>query len=130
MDLSRPAGRWVPRRAAGQRHDLRGHRRHHHDALHGVDSASTTPLDDETLPKLTEFLRTFASRGGWSRPGTDRLLLVGEETIASMLGDDGADVEHDGKRRLVVTARKQGSGAELEFVSAAEGRTWKTSWRI
>ena len=38
-----------------------------------------------------------------------------------MLGDDGADVEPDGKRRLVVTARKQGSGADLEFVSAAEG---------
>ena len=78
------------------------------------------PLDEDTLSKLTEFLRTFDSRGGWSRPATDRLLLVGEETVASMLGDDGQDVEPDGKRRLVVTARKQGSGAELEFVSAAE----------
>ena len=78
-------------------------------------------LDEETLPKLSEFLRTFATGAGWSRPATDRLLLVGEETVASLLGDDGADVGADGKRRLVVTARNQGSGAELEFISAAEG---------
>ena len=79
------------------------------------------PLDEEILPKLTEFLRTFASRSGWTAPATDRLLLVGEETIASMLAAHGADLEADGKRRLVVTARNQGGGAELEFVSAAEG---------
>ena len=79
------------------------------------------PLDEEILPKLTEFLRTFASRSGWTAPATDRLLLVGEETITSMLAADGADLETGGKRRLVVTARNQGGGAELEFVSAAEG---------
>ena len=79
------------------------------------------PLDEDTLPKLTEFLRTFASRSGWTAPATDRLLLVGEETITSMLAADGADLETGGKRRLVVTASNQGGGAELEFVSAAEG---------
>ena len=79
------------------------------------------PLDDETLPKLTEFLRTFASRSGWASPATNRLLLVGEEAVASMLGDRSTDLGADGKRRLVVTARNQGGEAELEFVSAAEG---------
>ena len=43
------------------------------------------PLDEDTLSKLTEFLRTFASRSGWAVPATDRLLLVGEETVGSML---------------------------------------------
>ncbi len=79
------------------------------------------PLDDETLPKLEEFLRTFATRLGWGAPAANRLVLVGEETIASLLAADGAEEAADGKRRLVVSARNQGSGAELEFVSAAEG---------
>ena len=79
------------------------------------------PLDDETLPKLEEFLRTFATRLGWAAPAANRLVLVGEETIASLLAADGAEEATDGKRRLVVSARNQGSGAELEFVSAAEG---------
>ena len=78
-------------------------------------------LDDETLPKLSEFLRAFASGSGWSPAATNRLLLVGEEAATSMLADESASLEADGKRRLVVTARNQGNGAELEFVSAAEG---------
>ena len=83
------------------------------------------PLDEYTLPKMEEFLWAFASRSGWTAPATDRLVLVGEETIASLLSVEGTVLEDDGsetygKRRLIVTARNQGGGAELEFVSAAE----------
>ena len=75
---------------------------------------------------MEEFLRAFASRSGWTAPATDRLVLVGEETIASLLSAEGTDLGDDesetyGNRRLIVTARNQGGGAELEFVSAAEG---------
>lgn len=76
------------------------------------------PFDDEALSKLTEFLGQFASRARWNQEATDRLLLVGEETLNSMTGDEE---EGDGRRRLMVKARLTGGGAELEFVSASEG---------
>ena len=79
------------------------------------------PLDSEALPKLGEFLRGFASRAGWDSAPGDRLLLVGEETLTSLLSDEGGVLDEDVPRRLVVTARSVGGGAELEFVSAAEG---------
>ena len=79
------------------------------------------PLDENTLPKLSEFLTGFASRAGWSADSTDRLLLVGEETLASLLSEEDDDLPRNGRRRLIVTAHTSGSGAELEFVSGAGG---------
>ena len=78
-------------------------------------------LDADTLPKLGEFLRAFASRAGWNGAATERLVLVGEETLASLSSEEGDELEGERSRRLVVTARSDGSGAELEFVSASEG---------
>ena len=78
-------------------------------------------LDAGTLPKLSEFLRLFASRAGWSDASADRLVLVGEETLTSLSADQDGELEVGGGRRLVVTARKEGGAAELEFVSASEG---------
>ncbi len=78
-------------------------------------------LDAGTLPKLSEFLRLFASRAGWSEASADRLVLVGEETLTSLSADQHGELEAGGGRRLVVTARKEGGAAELEFVSASEG---------
>ncbi|MCY4530617.1 MAG: hypothetical protein OXD46_16515 [Chloroflexi bacterium] len=79
------------------------------------------PLDSQALPRLSEFLRGFASSAGWDSASGDRLLLVGEETLTSLLSDEGSVLGEDGRRRLVVTARSGGGGAELEFVSATEG---------
>ena len=78
-------------------------------------------LNAEALPRLEEFLRGFASRSGWNAASTERLVLVGEETLASMTSEDDGFLNGDRPRRLVVIARKDVSGAELEFVSAAEG---------
>ena len=79
-------------------------------------------LDTDALPKLGEFLRGFASRAGWNADLTEgRLVLVGEETLASLLSEEGDEVERARGRRLVVTARADGSAAELEFVSASGG---------
>ena len=76
-------------------------------------------LDADALPKLTEFLRGFASKARWVSASTDRLVLVGEETLASLSEAD--DPEEHGPRRLVVSARAAGGGAELEFLCAADG---------
>ena len=76
-------------------------------------------LDPDALPKLAEFLRGFASKYGWDTASTERLVLVGEETLSSLSEGDGP--EEDGPRRLVVAARAAGGGAELEFVCAADG---------
>ncbi len=80
-----------------------------------------TSLDEDTLPKMGEFLRGFASRAGWSDASTERLILVGEETLASMSAEADDELEGESARRLVVTARRDSGGAELEFVSASEG---------
>ncbi len=77
-----------------------------------------TSLDGEALPKLADFLRSFAARAGWDTASTEnRLVLVGEETLASLMGDG----EEGAGRRLIVTAQKSGNEVELEFVSASAG---------
>ena len=78
-------------------------------------------LDTDALPKMYEFLRGFAAQMGWNAAATDRLVLVGEETLASLLSEADDDSTESQDRRLAVTARSNGRGAELEFVSAAEG---------
>ena len=78
-------------------------------------------LDSDSLPGLTEFLRGFASRSGWNAASTERLVLVAEETMLSLLSAEEEDPERGRPRRLVVTARAGAGGAELEFVSASEG---------
>ena len=78
-------------------------------------------LDTDTLPKLGEFLRGFASRAGLTASSTERLILVSEETLASLSSEEGDELEGGRARRLVVTARRDRGGVELEFVSATEG---------
>ncbi len=76
-------------------------------------------LDMETLPKLMEFLRGFASNAKWDDASTKRLVLVGEETLTSLIAEAGDELDKDAPRRLVVSARAAGGGAELEFLSVA-----------
>ena len=76
-------------------------------------------MDDQTLSKLGVFLRVFAANAGWTPESAERLVLVGEETLASMAASED-EAEPAGARRLVVTARSVGGSAELEFVSATD----------
>ena len=78
-------------------------------------------LETESLPQLDEFLRGIAARAGWNDASTERLVLVGEETLSSLLAEDGDRPEGSGARRLVVTARGDHARAELEFVTGSEG---------
>ena len=78
----------------------------------------TTSLDEEALARLADFLRSFAAKAGWDTASTEnRLVLVGEETLTSLM----EDAEEGGGRRLIVTAQKSGNDVELEFVSASAG---------
>ncbi len=69
-------------------------------------------LSPSALPQIDEFLRSFASRIGWSETSTDRLRSAGEETLASLLQDEEATPTG---RRLVVGADLADGVAELEF---------------
>ena len=78
-------------------------------------------LDVDAVPKVGKFLGKFASDAGWNVASIDRLVLVGEETLSSLLSDEGGDLGGGKARRLVVTARTDRGGAEIEFVSGYEG---------
>ena len=80
-------------------------------------------LDIAALPKLEEFLLGLASKAGWNSASTERLVLVGEETLSSLLSEKDDELPGSEARRLAVIARTKGSGAELEFLSAHEGET-------
>ena len=75
-------------------------------------------LEAASLPQLTDFLRNFASSSGWDEANQNRIALVGEETLASLLAeaDDASDV--DDSRQLVVAAHAAGQEIELEFAAA------------
>ena len=75
-------------------------------------------LDMEELPKFGAFLREIAGRYGWGPSAAERLVLVGEETLSSLLSEH--DDTSEGPRHLLVTARSHGRGAELEFLCASE----------
>ena len=74
-------------------------------------------LDIESLPKLKDFLGKFATKAEWDSESMQRLTLVGEETLTSLLSAEGDDVDRDKPHRLSVSARVTEAGLELEFVS-------------
>lgn len=73
-------------------------------------------LGRSALPEIDEFLRAFASRVGWNESSTDRLRSAGEETLASLMQDEG---DSGDVRRLVVGARLVDEVAELEFAAVS-----------
>ena len=80
-----------------------------------------TGLDPSHLPRIREFLAKFATRHGWGDGMSHRLEAVAEETVLALTqetagaGQSGAR-ERDGRRRLLLSARKEGGGAMLEFI--------------
>ncbi len=73
------------------------------------------------LPKLEAFLRDLASRLRWNAEATQRLCLIGEEALVSLLdqrdqGDNKTVARVE--RRLRVSARQDGDAVELEFMAA------------
>ena len=79
------------------------------------------PMDNDLFPKLSAFLHIFAEQSGWNESATRRLVLVGEEALTSLLAPNDEAESTNGQRRLVLSARREGATAELEFVSGAAG---------
>ncbi|MDE0034519.1 MAG: purine/pyrimidine permease [Deltaproteobacteria bacterium] len=75
-------------------------------------------LGTEALPKIQEFLAGFASRGGWGKAMAGRLDAAAEETLLTLMRQD-EEGEERLRRRMRLTARKEGGGAVLEFVAGA-----------
>ena len=74
-------------------------------------------FDLSVLPKIREFLAAFAHRSGWDAKMLQRLEAAGEETLLTLTGQDERDGERR-RRRLFLSAQRQGGGAVLEFVAA------------
>ena len=72
-------------------------------------------FDVSALPQITEFLSAFAKRSGWKEAMTLRLEAVSEETLLTLLGQRGE--EDHAEWRLLLIARREGSGAVLEFIA-------------
>ncbi len=73
-------------------------------------------LDISALPLLDEFLTQIAAKLGWNDASANRLRLVGEEALSSLLGDE----HEEGARRLIVLARPGTGMVELEFMAVLE----------
>ena len=71
------------------------------------------PLSRAALPDLHAFLDGFAARAGLSASATARLRLAGEEVLLRL-----AELRPDSDSALLVLARPERGGTELEFVAA------------
>ena len=83
-----------------------------------------TELGVEALPKINALIDGMASRRRWDRTMVRRLRLVAEETLGCLSGHQRVRSagDLDGRRRLRLGIRPEGSGAEMEFVaSGGEG---------
>ena len=72
-------------------------------------------FDRSVLPGIREFLGAFATRNGWDTAMADRLDAVGEEMVLTLLRDEEGGAAY-GRRRLLLVAYRDESGAVLEFV--------------
>ena len=78
-----------------------------------------TALNAAAYPAIDEFLTGFARRHGWSEAMSDRLRAVGEETLFTLVRQD-EDGAAEKERSLLLSARRDGRAAELEFAAATD----------
>ncbi|MXW62517.1 MAG: hypothetical protein F4Z58_06765 [Acidimicrobiaceae bacterium] len=81
------------------------------------------------VTQIDEFLRGFASRIGWDDAAAQRLCSAGEETLMSLLDQDGGRLSSDSddsdaasrdNPKLIVVARQSGASVEMEFLAVLE----------
>ena len=75
-----------------------------------------TTFEMTVLPKVREFLGSFAVRNRWDAAMAERLEAACEETLLSLIRRDGQPEEETRPRRLRLAARREGDEAVLEFV--------------
>ena len=74
--------------------------------------------DISVLPRVQEFIGEFAARSGWDSKMVYRLESASEETLLTLVGEEDGGEQRQ-RRRLFLSARKEGDAAVLEFVAAA-----------
>lgn len=72
------------------------------------------------LPGIRKFLEDFAFKNGWGTTMSVRLAAAAEESLLTLVRQDGAGGADRG-RRLGLVANRQGGGAMLEFVVGPGG---------
>ena len=77
-------------------------------------------LNLSALENIRKTLAMFASRSGWDTAMADRLEAVSEEALLILMRKDEAGKEPE-RRRLLLSAQKEGEGAILEFAAATDG---------
>lgn len=87
------------------------------EAMGSRRSRLEVTLDMASLPAIDAFLSGLASRLRWDDDSSLRLRSAGEETLATLLGQDEDEAEGDQRPRLIVVARPQPMMVELEFVA-------------
>ena len=73
-----------------------------------------------SLPRIDVFLREFGARSGWNDASINRLRSAGEETLSSLLTQDGEQKGNKGQR-LIISARRAETEIEMEFMVTSEG---------
>ena len=73
-----------------------------------------------SLPRIDAFLRGFAVSAGWNETSVNRLRSAGEETLSSLLPQDGEPKENT-RKHLVLGARRAEAAIEMEFVVTTPG---------
>ena len=76
--------------------------------------------DLSELTTIRGFLTDFSSRNGWGRKMANRLAAATEEAMLT-LADGTATGRRDVRRRLLLTAHREGNGAVLELFVAPGG---------
>ena len=76
-------------------------------------------LSPSSLAEVDNFLSQFAGSHSWTEEGENRLRLVGEEALLSLLEEE-KDAPAGQTRRLVATIRPDGRSAEFEIVVASD----------
>lgn len=73
-------------------------------------------LGTDAFSRIDEFLTTLATGVGWNEASTDRLRLVGEEAVSSLM-----EVNEENERpRLILVARPDARVVELEFLAVLD----------
>ncbi len=80
-----------------------------------------TALDAETLPQVDQFLSEIAADSGWDEASANRLRLVGEESLLSLM-EESETGEDQSPSRLVVIARPSAASIELQLRTSADAQ--------
>ena len=89
------------------------------DLTQSRSSRMAAGLDPSSLPAIRKFLRSFAAREGWSDEVAGRLEAAAEEALLTLARPEDGGADRTRPRRLQLVARREKTGAALEFAAAA-----------